>query len=425
MKFVMKVGFYLTFFRLLASFAFAAFGTALTRTGPSSGLAAQTGGAVIELPPIETALARKQLWIDFGSTGSTLKKYARRAFILHGGYKEVPVSQGHYTFEFRSEGSNRTGLRILTGKPRRMVFSKSFSGSDQLLSMLRACDAAVVQTLRIPGFFSGRLAFLSDQTKSKEIYTGNALLTSAMPKTNFKKITYNASWSADGRGIFFTSNRHVFNNVFYLNLGDNRISTIAKYKGNNLRAAQNPLTGQVALILSSSGNPELWLADRANARPKRVTRNKSNESGPCWSPDGRRLIVTSDARGKPQLYEVKLASGALSKIPTNVSSHCTEASWNPRDSSKVAFTAAVGGGFQVCLFDFGTRKSRILTQGTSHSIQPCWVNDGRHLIFTQRSRGGAQRLMIIDTEGEGAKPEAMHGKSFGNCSQASFFYPRS
>jgi len=32
-------------------------------------------------------------------------------------------------------------------------------------------------------------------------------------------------------------------------------------------------------------------------------------------------------------------------------------------------------------------------------------------------------LMILDTELEGAKPRALHGANFGNCSQASFHYP--
>ena len=381
-------------------------------------------GAVIELPPIETALARKQFFVDFGNTPPELAKIARAAFRLHGGYKMVASDQGHHSFEFRADSPSQVSLRISTGKPRRTVLTKAYSGVDQQTAMLRACDGAVFQTLKTPGFFSGKYVYISDRSGSKEIYVGNALLASVQAKTNFKKLTYNASWSKDGRGIFFTSNRHIFNNVFLLNLADGRITTVAKYKGNNLRAAQNPITGQVAFILSVTGNPELWLASSPTARPKRVTKNRSNESGPCWSPDGKRLIVTSDARGKPQLHEVSLRTGALSRIPTNLSSHCTEASWNPRDSGKIAFTAAVSGGFQVALFDGQKRKSHFLTSGSNDGMQPCWLNDGRHLVFTSRAKNGSKKLMILDTEGVGTKPQALHGANMGNCSQVSFFYPK-
>jgi len=381
-------------------------------------------GGVFELPPIETALARKQFFVDFGNTPPELAKIARAAFRLHGGYKMDSSAQGHYSFEFRRDSSSQVSLRISTGNPRRTVLTKAYSGVDQRVAMLRACDGAVFQTLKAPGFFSGKFSFISDRTGSKEIYAGNVLFSPVESVTNFKKLTFNASWSRDGRGIFFTSNRRIFNNVFLLNLPDGRITTVAEYKGNNLRASQNPITGQVAFILSVTGNPELWLASSPTSRPKRVTKNKSNESGPCWSPDGKRLIVTSDTRGKPQLYDVSLTTGSLSRIPTNLSSHCTEASWNPRDSGQIVFTAAVSGGFQIALYDHQEGKSRFLTTGTNDAMQPCWLSDGRHVVFTSRSKSGSKRLMILDAEGAGAKPQALHGTNMGNCSQVSFFYPR-
>jgi TolB protein len=94
------------------------------------------------------------------------------------------------------------------------------------------------------------------------------------------------------------------------------------------------------------------------------------------------------------------------------------------DQTKITFTAAVGGGFQIFEYDFLDRKSRQLTQGSNHGLQSTWLNDGRHIIYTERSTGGGTRLMILDTELDGSKPRPLHGANFGNCSQASFFYPK-
>jgi TolB protein len=381
------------------------------------------GAKRILLPGIETELAKKQIPIDFGTTSTALVPLLKKAFSMHGAFRLSHPKESRYSIEFSAKGGSQVGIVIFNGNTKRAIQNLAASGNSIDDALLRACDKVVSELLKTPGFFSGKISYLSNLSGHKEIFVSNSLMTSSRPNTNFKKITFNASWDNQGQGIFFTSNRQLFNNIFYLDLSSRKISTIANYRGSNLSAVQNPRNSQVALILSSTGNPEVWIAPYPNTKPKRLTRNKSNESGPCWSSDGRRLIVTSDSRGKPQLYEVSLSTGALTRIATNVSSHCTEASWNPLDPSRIAFTAAVGGGFQIFEYSFNERKSKQVTKSSAHGLQPTWLNDGRHIIYTERSSKGGTRLMIIDTELDGAKPKALHGANFGNCSQASFYYP--
>jgi len=388
----------------------------------SSSLSAQSGNKIL-LPGIESNLARKQIAVDLGSTSSTLAPLIQKAFSLHGGFRLSHPKESQYSITFSAKGGNQVGITIQSGSPPRIMKTLASGGDSIDDALLRGCDKVVNLLLKTPGFFAGKISYLSNLSGYKEIFVSNALMSTSRPNTNFKKITFNASWGNKGQGIFFTSNRQLFNNIFYLDLESRKIRTIANYRGSNLSAVQNPKNSQVALILSSTGNPEVWIAPNPGSKPKRLTKNKSNESGPCWSSDGRRMIVTSDSRGKPQLYELSLSTGSLTRISTNVSSHCTEASWNPIDSSKISFTAAVGGGFQIFEYSFNSRKSRQLTKGVSHGLQSVWLNDGRHIIYTERSSKGKMRLMILDTELEGAKPKALHGANFGNCSQASFHYP--
>ena len=382
------------------------------------------GNDSIILGPIEGELAQKQIPLDLGRTPQALIPLVSKPIFVHGGLRLAHEKQSKYSVTFSSAGKDDIQVVITQGSPRAPFLSYTESGASLEEAASRACDRLVRELLGIPGFFSGRLAFISDLSGKKEIFVSDSLMTYARPQTSFGKITFNPSWNNTGTGIFFTSNRRIFNNLYHLDLGTRRVSTVAEYRGSNLQVVQNPKSSQVALILSTSGNPELWVASSPYVRPKRVTNNKSNESGPCWSPDGRRLIVTSDSRGKPQLYEVSLSSGVLSRIPTNVSSHCVEAAWNPIDPSRVVFTAAVSGGFHLFEYNFMLRKSRMLTQGNDHAMQACWANDGRHIFFTRRSSLGPTQIMVLDTEFEEAKPIALHERTFGNCSQPSFFLPK-
>ena len=404
---------------LLASLAM----LALMIVSPSYG----QGGNTIVLGTIEAELKKKQVPLDLGKTPRSLTPLIAKAVSVHGGLRLAPPSQSRYSVYFSPLGGGQVKVEIskgASGIPKKAFKTFVVQGGAIDAAVLKGCDGMVQAILGIPGFFSGKICYLSKLSGSKEIFVSNSLMTSAQPHTAFRKITFNPSWDNAGKGIFFTSNRKVFNNIEHLDLSTRKISNVANYRGSNLRAVQNPRNSQVAMILSTSGNPEVWLAATPESRPKQITKNKSNESGPCWSSDGRRLIVTSDSRGKPQLYEVSLSTGRLTRISTNVSSHCTEASWNPTDPTKIAFTAAVGGGFQVYEYSFSSRTSRALTGGRNHGMQPCWANDGRHLFYTERSSAGGTRLMVLDTELQGAKPVALHGASFGNCSQASFHYPR-
>jgi TolB protein len=378
----------------------------------------------IVLGPIEGELAKKQIPIDLGRTPKVLVPLISKPIFVHGGLRLSSEKESRFSATFSSAGGNDIQVEITRGNPKEPFASFVSKASTIEGAVSLACDRLVSEILGIPGFFSGRLAFLSDLSGSKEIFVSDSMMTYSKPQTDFGKMTFNPSWNNDGTGLFFTSNRKVFNNIYHLDLASRRVATVANYKGSNLRAVQNPRTAQTALILSTSGNPELWIANTPYERPRRITNNKSNESGPCWSPDGRRMIVTSDTRGKPQLYEVSLSTGVLSRIPTNVSSHCVEAAWNPVDPSRVAFTAAVGGGFQIFEYSFTNRTSRMITRGNDHSMQPCWANDGRHIFFTSRSTGGATEIKVIDTEFEEAKPIPLHDRKFGNCSQPSFLYTR-
>lgn len=383
------------------------------------------GSSKIILGPIVGELEKKQMPLNLGSTSKSLVPLIAKAISIHGGLRLTTPTESRYICSFSEVAERQVSVTVTAGTSSREIKILKADGPTMEDAALLACDKVVSFLLQIPGFFSGKICYLSDLSGKKEIFTANALMSSARPQTSYGKITFNPSWDNTGSGIFFTSNRKTFNNVYYLNLSDRKVSTIANYRGSNLRAVQNPKSSQVALILSSaaSGNPEVWLSSTARSKPKRLTRNKSNESGPSWSPDGRRLMVTSDSRGKPQIYEVSLSSGVLSRIATNVSSHCTEAAWNPVDPSRFAFTAAIAGGFQICEYDFRSRKSKILTKGVRDGMQPSWANDGRHLYFTERSSSGLTRIMILDTEFEEAKPIALHNSNFGNCSQVSFHYP--
>lgn len=381
-----------------------------------------TGPADAQVIELEDAVREggERLPIAIESPDSALETFGKRAFRLHGGY--VLAGSGDAAFVIRLEGSGNSSVRlsILSGSPPEEQWSRTVDGGDRLDAVLRACDLAVEATSGNEGFFAGKLAFVGKQRGVSEIYVGDLLFRRVRPVTSDGSLVTGPSWSPDGDRLLYTSYHNSgFPDIFMIDFQSGRRKPVATYKGTNSGATFRPDGGAIAMVLSGAGNSEIYVGDGQGRNPRRLTENESLEASPTWAPDGRRIAFTSDAAGAPQIYEMPASGGPSRRLPTNVSRHVAEPAWNPVESNMIAFTAAVDGGFQIGLYDHSERSGKILTSVADSAVEPAWMNDGRHLVFTRR-RGGREHLMLLDTET--GKISALHNPNFGNASSADFVY---
>ena len=377
-------------------------------------------GQIIDAPDVFGTMGEGKLAIAVESSDSTVANLARRAFGVHGGYTVTATANASFVLKIEPAGGNAALLTISSGRPLQEQLRRTVSGSDQQDAVLRACDLAVEATLRIKGFFAGKLAFVGKQRGVSELYTSDLFFNRVHPLTRDRSLLTGPKWSADGRRILYTTYHNTgFPDIYAINLATGRKEPIAAFKGANTGGAFNPDGRRIAMALSGSGNSEIYVADSQGKQLKRLTNNRSLETSPSWSPDGRRLVFTSDAPGKPQIYEISVDGGPMRRLPTNVSTYCSEPAWNPVHDNLIAFTAAVSGGFQIALYDSSKRSSKVLTSVTDAAVEPTWTNDGRHLVFTQRTRGRT-RLMLLDSETGKVSP--LHHPNFGDAASASFVY---
>ena len=377
----------------------------------------------IKIPDIVAWHSGKALPIAIESNDSTVRSLATKAFKTHGQYKVVKPSQAGYIFDLKRTGANTVTLAIRSGPSRQIRQSKRVTGSGWVEATLRACDFAVTQTSRLPGYFAGRLVFVGERTRHKELFVSDLFFQRVQQVTHDRSESLFPRWSPDGKKILYTGYFHSgFPDIFLLDLKTERRMPFATYKGINTSASFSPKGDLIAMTLSHGNNPEIYITDTRGRIVRRLTRVPSIETSPTWSPNGRHIIMTSDIKGKPQLYQIKSKGGKMRRIPTNISGYCAEPAWNPRNEDQIVFTAAMGKTFQLALYDAKKRKSRFLTRGPGDAIEGRWTNDGRHIIYTQR-QGRAKRLMIIDSES--GKTTPLHSPSLGQASQSDFVYVQS
>ena len=333
-------------------------------------------------------------------TGSTpeLNALAYQAFKAHGRYR-LP-SSGPYAYEinFTAVGATQVRVDVSKGAAGSAVFSETVSGSSARNALLRAADLAVEKTngLGLKGFFTAKLAFISERTGRPEVYTSDLFCGEVKQITRDNAFALMPRWSPDGTKIIYTSYfKSGFPDIYLIDLAATHRDTFMSVKGTNLGARYSPNGRQVAMVLSGTGTSEIWVSDAQGHGPVRKTRSDAVKSSPCFSPDGTRLVFSSEPG--PQLYVMPVNGGDMRRVTTGLSSFCAEPDWSRTDPNKIAFTARVNGSYQIAVLDLASGRSEQVSHAGFDGQEPTWLPDGRHLVYTARDRRSSV-LCILDTE---------------------------
>jgi TolB protein len=344
-----------------------------------------------------------------------------QAFRVHGRYRVVASG---FTYDIKFSALAPTQVRVdiarSSGTP---VHSEVATGTSARNALLRAADIAVAKTngLGLKGFFTARIAFIGERTGKKEIYVSDLFFGDVKQITRDNAQALGPRWAPDGSRLLYTSYyKSGFPDIFQIDLNSYQRTTFVSFKGTNSGARYSPSGQQVAMVLSGEGNAEIYVSDAQGKRVGRRTRTDAVEASPCFSPDNSRIVFTSDAAGGPQLYIIPAAGGPMQRVATNISGYCAEPDWSRGNPNKIAFTCRIGRGYQIAVHDFTKGRSEQASNAPFDGVEPSWLPDGRHLVYTARDRS-TNRLCILDTESGASQP--ISPASFGIAMQANVWTP--
>jgi TolB protein len=348
-----------------------------------------------EIGPIDVRNEYKTTAIRVSGDTEELNNLALIAFGIHGAYHLVASG---YAYDVRFSSLAPGEVQVDIARPDgQTVARETATGANTRDALFRAADIAVTRTTGLHGFFASRLVFISQRTGHREIYTSDLFFGGVQQITHDRALAVAPRWSPDGHKVLYTgyfqSGRP---DVFEL-VDENgvwRRETFASFQGTNGSAHFSPDGSRVAMVLSGEGNPDIYVSNSEGRGVSRRTHSSTAKASPCWSPDGSRLVFTSEPG--PQLYLMSSSGGTPQRIYTDISSYCAEPDWSRGDPSKLAFTIGAGRRFQVAVYDFSTRESQQVSRASYDAVNPCWLADGRHLLYTSRTPGSSS-IWILDT----------------------------
>lgn len=140
---------------------------------------------------------------------------------------------------------------------------------------------------------------------------------------------------------------------------------------------------------------------------RRVSKDKSLNILPSWSPDGENILFTSYLRRNPDLYITPFSGRQEPRRVSKRRNLNSGAVWSP-DGKRVALTLARDGTTDIYLLSpYSARRHgwRIIRRLTKHSgidTSPTWSPDGKHIVWVSNRYGSAQ-LWIMNADGTGKR----------------------
>jgi TolB protein len=322
------------------------------------------------------------------------------------GFSFVSPDAAQYQISGSSAGNVQGALTDAVS--RQVKFSRSYTGASLRRQAHAFADDIVFAITGKKGIGQTKIAFKAQAPSGNgEIYVSDFDGHNAQAVTHDNAIVAAPAWVPGRLALYYTSYQPGNPDIFYHSLSTGQRRLIAGFSGLNTSAAVSPDGTKLAMILSKSGSPNVWVCDANGANFKQLTFSPEDESSPCWSPDGQWICFATKIRERRVLAKVPAGGGTAQRIPTSGVSNPTDPDWSP-DGKWIAFTSQMGD-FDICVIPAGGGTATVLVSGQ----HPSWSPNSRTLVLN-RDAGYRQSLSVLDVMTKQVKDI---GRISGNDSQ--------
>ncbi|MCI0697479.1 serine/threonine-protein kinase [candidate division KSB1 bacterium] len=240
-----------------------------------------------------------------------------------------------------------------------------------------------------------------------------------VPVTDRASNVRSPSWSPDGRFLYYVSDRAGSMDLWQqrmrpdftpegppraITTGIGMWSAVFSPDGKKLAYSKGRLVGNLwSVPIPDQAEPEATWADA-----RQITFDHALVSYVDVSPDGQRLLFSSDRGGNADVWMMTLADGSLQQLTTDPALDF-QPMWSP-DGKQIAFHSARSGNRDIWVMPASGGPARQLTRHDASDMWPVWSPDGQEIAFASM-RGGNFDIWVIQSTGGEARQLTSHPAS--------------
>lgn len=234
---------------------------------------------------------------------------------------------------------------------------------------------------------------------------------------NLKRITYNLefdfypAWSPDGKKIAVSRRSPDGNyDLYVMNAnGKQEINLTNTPLIDEIIPSWSPDGKKIAVSSCPDGDFDFWawdyncteiyVMDADGSNQTRLTENDKEDYGPTWSPDGEKIVFSTNRDGNYEIYSMDADGSNPINLTNNPARDGYFAPyWSP-DGEKIAFNTDRDGNWEIYTMDAdGSNQTNLTNRESSDSI-PVWSADGQKIAFKTNRDDGNWEIYVMDVDG--------------------------
>ncbi len=158
---------------------------------------------------------------------------------------------------------------------------------------------------------------------------------------------------------------------------------------------------KLVMTSDASGNPDLWIVDIESREHRQLTDEPTPDWGPAWSPDANSVAFYAYRSGNRDLWVLPASGGPARQLTVHPSADMYP-TWSP-DGNSIAFYSVRTGNRDLWVLSAAGGEPRQLTRFAGDDLFPHWSPKGDWIAFYSE-RDGAGRIWGVSPDGTRTKP---------------------